>query len=407
MRSVFLLLFIAGLHGTSPGRVLHTGPGQPYTNITAAAGAADPGDTILMHRGIYAGNQQLRGLQGTANHWVYILAAEKGAVVFEGGTAAWKGSSAAYLHIEGIVFTGQTGNGLNIDDGSNAASPAHHIVFRHCTFRNIAATGNNDLLKLSGVDDFSILQCTFLNGSPGGSGIDMVGCHNGVIRQCRFENMGANAIQMKGGSRNILIEGCLFKNAGSRAINLGGSTGIAFFRPADASYEAAELKVYSNVFTGSEVPVAFVGCIQSEVINNTIYKPGRWVIRILQENKDTLRFAKCGSNSFRNNMVYVDSQLRTACSIGPGTAAESFSFSNNLWFYAGNAGWPGPQLPAAEKNGLIGKDPMFGDADKGDFTIAAGSAGDAARLSLPFPEKDYTGARYRKPGAIGAFEVKE
>ncbi|WP_157986335.1 right-handed parallel beta-helix repeat-containing protein [Chitinophaga alhagiae] len=406
MRLLFLLLPLICLHGPLPAAVLHTGHGQRYASLTAAAKAAVPGDTILLHNGTYPGNQSLQGLRGAPGKWIFIIAASKGAVLFEGGTAAWTGTDIAYLHIEGIEFARQTGNGLNIDDGGSYATPSHHIVFQHCVFRDMAATGNNDLLKLSGADDVVIQQCTFLNGSHAGSGIDMVGCHNSLIRQCRFENMGANAVQMKGGSSNIRVEACVFKNAGSRAINLGGSTGQAFFRPANATWEATGLKVYSNVFIGSDVPVAFVGCTHSEVVNNTIYKPGRWAIRILQENKDTARFVKCGSNTFRNNIVYVDGQLRTTCSVGPGTAPESFTFSNNLWFHASNNTWV-PQLPVHEKSGLIGKDPMFSNADEEDLSIAPGSPAALAGLPLRLPEKDHTGQWFRHGRAIGAFEVKQ
>ncbi|WP_343306815.1 right-handed parallel beta-helix repeat-containing protein [Chitinophaga niabensis] len=402
MRSLSLLMLFSCLNGPLSAKVLHTGHGQPYADLTAAARAAAPGDTILVHTGSYRGDQSLGSLQGTAAKWIYIIAQKN--VLFEGGTAAWRGSDIAYLHIEGFVFAGQTGNGLNIDDGATYETPTHHITFLQCTFRDMAATGNNDLLKLSGADELIIRQCTFLNGSKGGSGIDMVGCHNSQILQCRFENMGSNAVQMKGGSSNIRVEACVFKNAGSRAINLGGSTGQAFFRPADATWEAADLKVHSNVFIGAEVPVAFVGCIRSEVVNNTIYKPGRWVIRILQENRDTARFAKCSDNTFRNNIICVDDQVRTVCSVGPGTAPESFTFSNNLWFHTGNATL---QLPFSESNRMTGKDPLFSNADKGDFSLTGNSPAAAAGFSLQDPQKDHTGKPFLPSRVIGAYEVKQ
>ena len=405
MRLLIMLSLLACLPGSLPAMVLHTGHGQRYADITAAAKVAVPGDTILVHSGAYRGDQSLQGLQGASGKWIYLIAEKSGTVLFEGGTSAWRGTDIAWLHIEGFVFTGQTGNGVNLDDGSTYASPAHHIVLQHCTFRDMAATGNNDLLKLSGVDELTIQQCTFLNGSRGGSGIDMVGCHKGLIRQCRFENMGAKAVQMKGGSSDIRIEACTFKNAGSRAINLGGSTGQAFFRPANATWEATGLKVYSNLFIGSEVPVAFVGCTRSEVVNNTIYKPGRWVIRILQENRDTARFIKCSNNTFRNNIIGIDGQVRTACSVGPGTAPESFTFSNNLWFHTGNSAWFGPQLPVPEKDGLTGKDPRFSNAGREDFSIPASSPAAAAGFPLQHPEKDHAGNRFLPARAIGAFEV--
>ncbi|MBO9153649.1 right-handed parallel beta-helix repeat-containing protein [Chitinophaga sp. GCM10012297] len=406
MRLPVLLSLLFFLHGPLRATVLHTGHGQRYTSVSGAAKAAAPGDTILVHNGVYPGDQSLQGLRGAPRKWICILAEKRGGVTFEGGISAWKGSDVAYLRIEGMVFARQTGNGLNFDDGGTYASPAHHIVLRHCIFRDMAATGNNDLLKLSGADDLLIEDCIFLNGSPGGSGIDMVGCHNSLLRGCRFENMGANAVQMKGGSSHINIEACKFKNAGSRALNLGGSTGEAFFRPADAAWEAADLKVSGNVFIGSEVPVAFVGCIRSEVVNNTIYKPTRWVIRILQENRDTARFVKCRDNVFRNNIVCFDEQLRTVCSIGAGTAPESFIFSNNLWFHTGNNAWQGPQLPVKETGGLTGKDPLFAGPGKEDFSIDARSPAARAGFPSPYPPKDHAGNDFRGQRAIGAFETK-
>jgi len=399
MRLFFLLLLV---HGPLSAAVLHTGYGQRYADITAAAGKAAPGDTILLYNGSYPGNQSLQNLKGTPGKWIYIIAKERGTVVYEGGDFAWRGSDVAYVHIEGIVFTKQTGNGLNFDDGSSYSTPAHHIVLQHCIFRDMAANGNNDLLKLSGVDDLLVQQCTFLNGATGGSGIDLVGCHRSIIRQCHFENLGANGIQMKGGSSDILIEACRFHNAGSRAINLGGSTGTAFFRPADANYEATDLKVQSCVFTGSEVPVAFVGCTRSSVVNNTIYKPTRWVIRILQENKDTMRFAKCSDNIFRNNIIYVDEHMRVACSTGLGTVPESFTFSNNLWFHSGNPAWK-PQLPVAEHNGITGKDPLLRE----DYSITNDSPAAGAGSRSRRPERDYGRNRFLSRRAIGAFEVMQ
>lgn len=357
MRLLLFLLSIGLLPRPLAAKALHTGHGQPFPDVTTAANAATPGDTILIHAGTYPGNQLLDGLQGTATQWIYIMAAQQGTVWFEGGTAAWRGSDVAYLHIEGMGFSKQTGNGVNFDDGSTYASPAHHIVFRHCIFKDMAASGNNDLLKLSGVDALTIRQCTFINGSKGGSGIDMVGCHQALISQCHFENLGANAVQMKGGSSHIKVEQSVFINAGSRAINLGGSTGEAFFRPANAIWEAADLVIDNNYFTGSDVPVAFVGCIRSSVINNTICHPERWVIRILQENKDTLRFVKCADNTFSNNKICINGQVRAVCSVGPGTAPESFTFSRNQWIHTTDSTWRRPQLPVPENGGTISYNP--------------------------------------------------
>jgi hypothetical protein len=201
----------------------------------------------------------------------------------------------------------------------------------------------------------------------------MVGCHEGLIKGNRFENQGSNSLQVKGGSKNIRIESNIFKNGGQRALNLGGSTNLGLFRPLEARYEAAGLKVFANIFIGSDAPIVYVGCIDTEVVNNTIYLPQKWVIRILQETVNTSRFYPCGNNSFKNNIIYRDSRVRSDCNIGPNTNPQSFSFSGNLWYHSQNPAWTGPQLPVTDMNGIFGKDPLFNDAASGDFMLKKSS----------------------------------
>ncbi|HEY1201659.1 MAG TPA: DUF5123 domain-containing protein, partial [Niastella sp.] len=176
-----------------------------------------------------------------------------------------------------------------------------------------------------------------------------------------------------------------YNNGGKRTLNLGGSTNLQLFRPLDARYEAAQLTVYSNIFIGSEVPVAFVGCVQTNVLNNTIYLPQKWVIRILQETVDSSRFYPCGNNTFSNNIIYHDNRVSIDCNIGPNTNAPSFNFSNNLWYHSQNTTWAGPVLPVKEINSIIGKDPLFTNAPAGDFSLRKESA--AAGKGYKFNEK--------------------
>lgn len=351
----------------------HVGAGQTYVSLTQAVAITKPGDTIMVHEGNYTGGLHFANLQGTAAKQIYIIAAPTSTVVFEGGVNAWHLTDAAFVQIKGFIFQQQSSNGFNIDDGGIYASPSHHIIFDSCIFRNIKATGNNDLLKMSGVDFFEIRNCSFLNGAAGGSGIDMVGCHEGLISGNRFENLGSNSVQAKGGSKNIKIQYNYFTNGGERTLNLGGSTNIKLFRPIDARYEAAQLTVYSNIFIGSDVPIAFVGCVQTEVISNTIYLPQKWVIRILQETVDSSRFYPCGNNSFTNNIIYHDNRIQVDCNIGPQTNAQSFQFSNNLWYHSQNPTWAGPLLPVKEINSITGKDPLFNNATTGDLSLKKGS----------------------------------
>lgn len=395
-----IALAVTGIYANT----LEVGQGYPYATLSDATDIAVPGDTILIHEGTYSGGIYVAGLQGTASAWIHIIAAPGETVTFDGGGNAWQFTDAAYLEISGIIFEHQTGNGVNFDDGGSYETPAHHILFDQCTFRDINATGNNDLLKLSGIDSFEISNCLFLNGAEGGSGIDMVGCHDGQIHNNHFEDQGSNSVQAKGGCRNIRIERNFFKNGGARALNLGGSTGLQFFRPLDAPYEAAELKVYTNVFIGSDAPVAFVGTINTEVVNNTFYLPTKWVLRILQETVDPDRFPPCGYNTFRNNIIYIDNQVNVECNIGPNTAPETFTFSNNLWFHSENGNWPGPDLPVEDTDHLVGDDPLFVDASAEDFALMEGSPAVGAGYDVADPSVDYQGAQFQIPRSIGAFE---
>ncbi len=404
MRIITTLIILLAITIHVSAFTLHVGSGYPYSTLDLAAAVAAPGDTILVHSETYDGGLFIADLQGTESAWIHILVAPGGTVIFNGGTNAWQFTDAAYLEIRGFIFEHQTGNGLNFDDGGSYETPANHILFADCTFRNISASGNNDLLKLSGLDDFEIINCKFINGAAGGSGIDMVGCHNGLIKDCRFENLGSNSIQAKGGTSQIEIIRNYFKNGGARAVNLGGSTGLPFFRPIDAPYESADLKVYANVFIGSEAPIAYVGTINTQVINNTIYLPTKWVIRILQETVDPDRFAPCGNNTFRNNIIYLDERSTVECNIGPNTAPETFTFSNNLWYHTDDTGWPGPNLPVADQDNIVGQDPLFVDENNDDFDLSAGSPAIGNGYTLEYPEHDYIGTPFLDPRSIGAYE---
>lgn len=387
----------------------HVGAGQTYDNLRPAANAAEPGDTILLHGGTYTGGQYITGLKGTPSDWITIAAVDGEAPVWDGGSYAWHMVDPAYVYIKGITIQNMTSNGVNVDDSGSYDTPAHNIIFDSCTFRDMDATGNNDLLKLSGVDTFEIRNCTILNGSDGGSGIDMVGCHMGLFTGNTFRNQGSNAIQAKGGTRHITIERNLFVDCGARTLNLGGSTGLQFFRPDTAHYEAADLHVYANVIIGSDAPIAYVGCVNVDVVNNTILYPGGYIIRILQETVDEARFLPCGDNSFRNNIVFRGDNWSDLNLNGDTTviAPRTFTFSNNLWYNYEDLGDHAPKgLPVEDVDNVVGEYPGFADTAQGDYSIGSGSPASGMGVSLAQPVFDYSGERYASPPSVGAFEAE-
>ena len=403
MRKIFLLTYLLLLTAAAAARVLPVGSGG-YANLEAAAAAALPGDTILFRSGTHAGGAYVANLQGRADAWITITG-EAGALISGGGNA-FQLTDPAYLRITRLAFDGQTGNGVNIDDGGSYDTPAFHLLIEDCEWRGINATGNNDMLKMSGVDSFTVRGCRFLNGSPGGSMIDMVGCHQGVFEENRFENGGSNCIQAKGGTQYIRIERNRFYNGGQRAINIGGSTGLDFFRPLDASFEASHILVFANIFTGGVAPIAYVGAVNCAVAQNTIYLPEKWVVRILQESTDA-RFQPCGNNTFLNNLVVIGNRAGSPTfNIGPGTAPETFQFRNNLWYHVDNPLWGGPNAPTQDLGAIIGSDPRLRAPAMvdGDFTLLAGSPAIGAGTPMAAPSVDFFGRNFNIPPSIGAIE---
>lgn len=335
---------------------------------------AKAGDRLLLASGEYAGPFRAgAALEGAEDAPIVIAAADpESPPVLRGGVQL---RSPAHLQLRDLVFEGGI-NGLNIDDGGIADKPAHHIVLKNIVIKNVGPNGNSDGLKLSGVDDFTIENCRFEKWGASGSAIDMVGCHKGVISHCDFSDARsdqANGVQAKGGSSDITISHCRFANSGGRGVNAGGSTGLDYFRPKDASYEAKNITIEDCVFQGGMSAIAFVGVDGAVARHNTIYCPSKWTMRILQENTNP-RFARCGNVKVENNLILFRSEeVKTVVNVGGNTAPETFIFADNVWCCLDR-----PKdtkrlvaLPAKETAGVYNFVPKFKDEKKGDFTLLA------------------------------------
>ncbi len=369
---------------------LEVGAGKQYSTIPQALNVVQPGDTVVVYAGTYSGGIFKENLKGTADKWIVLKTAPGEEVIINGGSNAMQLSSFAFLLIDGFTIQGQTANGLNLDDGGSLITPSHHLILQNCTFLGLNATGNNDQLKMSGIDTFTVTKCKFYNGAAGGSSIDMVGCHVGNFVENYFENAGSNCIQNKGGTSNIFIQRNYMNRGGERALNIGGSTGLQFFRPPGALYEAKQIYVHSNVFVGSTGPISFVGAVDCEVVNNTIINPTRWAIRILQENNEP-GFVQCSNNKFINNIVYFTPTGQPAINIGGNTLPETFQFSHNLWYNPQNAQWT-PNTPVNEPSRKLA-DPLFLDSmGRIDGNSPAASGG----FQVNLPNTDFSGTPFWK-----------
>lgn len=355
------------------------------TGLRAAVAAARPGSRILLAPGTYPGGFYFVNLRGEARLPIILAAVDpQNPPVIRGGGNGMQFTDPAFVELRDLVFSGATGNGLNLDDGGTFDTPARGLVLRGLRVTDVGPQGNCDGIKLSGVVGFRIDGCTLERWGTGGSAIDMVGCQAGVVESNWFRHTaaaatgGANGVQTKGGSRDVVIRRNRFEQVGARGVNVGGSTGLAFFRPplspGAEAWEAKDIRVEGNTFLGSTAPVAFVGVDGAVVRFNTIYRPERWALRILQENT-AAGFVPCRNGVFSDNLVAFHSTQWSAggVNVGPNTAPATFTFARNWWYCLDDPPRSRPSLPAAEVRGVYGQSPQFRDAANGDLRLQPGS----------------------------------
>ena len=266
--------------------------------MSRATGQATPQPTrINLAAGTYAGLGSYGNVQRTAGSPIKISGATNAggdplAIVDGGangvdaaGAMCIRFSSVSYIIVENIRCQNAFPHGSNIDDGGNYATRTHNLVLRNWRVRNVgvysnlAAAGNSDCLKITGVDDFWIVDSELEN-CVRGEFIDMVGSHRGVIARNYFHDKPGNGVQTKGGSTDVLITRNTFERVELRFIQLGGSVDPEDYRPSDAPYPASRIDVIANVVRGAGIyggstdnrtlVFSLNGCNDCVVAHNTV-----------------------------------------------------------------------------------------------------------------------------------------
>lgn len=363
--------------------------------LKKALAGATPGVQILLAPGEYSGGTSCWNLRGEPGRRIVIAAADpRNPPVLKGGSSGFYFSNPAHLEVRDLVITGVAVSGINIDDGGfRSGASTVDIILRGLKVADTGSDGNHDGLKLSGLRDFRVEGCTLERWGKGGEGIDMVGCHDGTIEGNLLRHDGQSlvtGVQMKGGTSRMSVRRNRFENVGGRGINLGGCTGPQFFRPpleTPPFSEARDILVEGNTFIGGNVPFAFVGTDGATVRFNTVYRPKRWALRILQENRED-GFVPSRNGRVTDNLFVFrsDDWSEGGVNLGEGSDPKSFRFERNWWTCLNDP--EGTQrrvrLPTGEIDGVYGRDPLFRDAEKGDLTLRPDSpAGSAGAPALP------------------------
>ena len=344
----------------------------PFGTIQAAAAVATPGTWIRLGPGMHATDQYVAALRGTTDAPIWIGGeANQPAPVIAGGGVALHLVRPAYVVLRHIEVRGQTANGINIDDGDQRddETAAHHVLVSDVAIHDVGGDGNQDCLKVSGVNDLYVYDSQFARcgGAASGSGIDHVGCHRVVIARNIFDAMTGNAVQAKGGSTDIDIRQNRVRDGGERAFNLGGSTGLQFFRPSLSTTapnaEARRIRAFDNIVTGTTVaPFAFVGCIDCVAAHNLVLGTPRWLVRILQETVTQSGYTfepAANGRVINNSFLWTASVLSTHVNVGANTAPATFTFSHNVWHATDDPARSTPMLPVAEAGAVIGMGSVY------------------------------------------------
>ena len=356
-----ILIFLISLSGFSEEYTV-----KNSAELAKVSSSLKPGDIVTLLEGIYSGGVSLRNIKGSKEAPITIVGKGIEKTIFSKGKQALHLINCHNLILKNFSIKKFTINGLNADDGGSQTNPPIGLVFENISVTDIGPKGNNDGFKFSGLHEFRVKNCYF--SGWGGSAVDMVGCHNGAIEKSVFEgkeNFSQNTgIQMKGGTANIKVAGNTFIKAGQRAINLGGSTGLEWFRPKGANYEAKNIEISGNTFKGGMAHIAFVTSQNNRVHHNTFYKADKWFFRILQETKDP-HFIKSQSSTIDSNIFVFDKSVRTFINIGSGTLPATFTFKQNLWKDV--EGKRKPKLPVKEIKGLYNPEIKLQENKGGSF----------------------------------------
>lgn len=339
--------------------------------LRVALAAAGPGDVVRVAPGTYRGGLEWSP-KGEPGRPVTLAGADPAdPAVIRGATEGIKLTRPTHAVLTDLIFEGAAGNGVNADDGGDRRSPAGPLTFRRVVVRGAGGAGGNlDGFKLTGIDGLRMHDCVVLRWGDGGSGIDLVGCHDVAVRRCVLDG-GApggdspdggvgpgTGFQAKGGCRDVLLENCRVTGVNERCVNLGGSTGQAFFRPPGAPFEAAGVTVRGCELVGGAAAVAFVGSDGGRAEGCTLRGQTRFPFRILKENGADHMPDTRGGVIAGNVIVWDAGSVWTLVNVGSGTAADTFRFEDNIWFNASNPSRSRLNgLPAPETGGEYGVAP--------------------------------------------------
>ncbi len=391
---------------------------KPYLTITKGVGMLKPGDTLLVHSGIY--EEKLYANIPSGKNWekpVTVKASPGDQVIVQptsGDFVFYFTGEQAYIVLDGLVIDGgkltQKADCVTIDGKAN------HIRLQSCEVRNAPRCGiatkpyHKEHLEFTAVrsgrgDHNEFLNCHVHDSVA--TGIILSTADN-LVEGCVLHHNGDAGLYVYGGdpnNNNNTVRGCQVYQ------NTGGGIGLYFGRGHAA---------YNNVVWGNTGVGLSAGtyAVNASILNNTVC-----------DNEIGISLSQRSDNSeVHNNILSGNRNSGLEISAASATVSHNLLADRNLlelpllaYTWVTDQGGP-YQKTTSEKPDLLwlgtlklsdniwapggGPDPLFVDRAHHDFHLRAGSPAIDAGMSLEVVAKDYDGvARPQGKGHdLGALE---
>lgn len=375
---------------------------KQYRTIADAAAQAQPGDTILIQPGSYAGFTVPRS--GTDGEWITYQAAPGGQVLIDSDDASDKGrvdlSGRSFIKLAGIVVQDANHFGIYAEKTSNivldhvevADSRHGGVVFltgTNITVQYSNVHGNNSIgtdaemeaISMDDVQGFEIVGCTVTGNGEEGIDAKYESSNGRIHGNTATGNRGPNIYIDS--AHDIVVS----DNKVSGATGPGKSGIMLGVEDYSDSRRIANITVENNVATGNTGGgIAFFtesnGTFQNiSIINNTL--AGNQTAGLVVGDTQL-----SGTNVLRNN-VFGDNAGRDIKG-----STDDFTVDHNLF-----------SAPGPGSDNVVGA-PVFVDEAGGNLALAPDSPGIGAGSPEGAPAADINGvARQGDKPDIGAYQT--
>jgi hypothetical protein len=351
----------------------------PGSSFETAVESLNPGDTLIVHQGIYADSGRISiTVKGTAGAPVVIKGAEgeTSPLITRLASASLQNTinieGATYLTIKGLEITGNGGDGINlnsnpsyitledlhihdVDVGVNFRSTMDHIAVRRNHIHRTAIDGGTGEGMYVGcnyascVVRDSLIENNWIHdnlpGASQGDGIEIkVGSYSNIIRDNVIYNMSYPGIFVYGGGAGVnTVEGNVVWNCleGIYAVSdaivrnnivFNSGTGLSLYGHSQVSQMKNVTAVNNTLYNNTDGVYVRWGGTNMILANNAIYSPGKIAVNSSSGVQGTVR-----SNYTEGGMS--GEQIDNLKFFSGGSSSAAFVDASGMNF------WPRPSSP--------------------------------------------------------------